>query len=37
MLLSGTLVVLTIWLSFVWFFDPDGFREARRIHAVRCA
>lgn len=35
MLLSGTLAVLAIWLSFVWFIDPDGFREASRAHAVR--
>jgi hypothetical protein len=23
-----TLVVLTLWVFFVWFSDPDGFREA---------
>jgi hypothetical protein len=27
MLLTGTLVVLTLWLGFVWFVDPDGFRK----------
>ena len=26
MLLIGTLIVLAIWLAFVWFCDPDGFR-----------
>jgi hypothetical protein len=27
MLLTGTLVVLALWLGFVWFVDPDGFRK----------
>lgn len=26
MLLTGTLVVLALWLGFVWFADPDGLR-----------
>jgi hypothetical protein len=29
MLLSVTLTVLAVWLAFVWFFDPDGFRGQR--------
>jgi hypothetical protein len=29
MLLSATVVVLALWLAFVWFCDPDGFRAAR--------
>ena len=24
MLLTGTLVVLALWLGLVWFVDPDG-------------
>jgi hypothetical protein len=35
MLLSGSLAVLAVWLAFVWYLDPDGFREARRMHAIR--
>jgi hypothetical protein len=35
MLLSGALAVLAASLAFVWFFDPDGFREARRVRAER--
>ena len=27
MLLTGTLVVLVLWLGFIWFVDPDGFRK----------
>lgn len=23
-----TLVSLTLWAFFIWFFDPDGFRQA---------
>lgn len=26
MLLTGTLIVLALWLGFIWFADPDGFR-----------
>lgn len=26
MLLAATLFVLTVWLAFVWFCDPDRFR-----------
>lgn len=29
MLLSATVIVLALWLAFVWFCDPDGFRAAR--------
>jgi hypothetical protein len=32
MLLTGTLVVLILWLAFVWFCDPDGFRVERASH-----
>lgn len=35
MLLAGTLAVLALWLIFVWFFDPDGFREAGVNHTER--
>jgi hypothetical protein len=35
MLLPATLAVLAAWLAFVWLFDPDGFREARRKHTER--
>lgn len=33
MLLTGTLIVLILWASFVWFVDPDGFRDAGRPDA----
>jgi hypothetical protein len=29
-MLLTTLIVLTIWLAFVWFCDPDGFRRGKR-------
>lgn len=32
MLLSATVVVLGLWLAFVWFCDPDGFRAARNTN-----
>jgi hypothetical protein len=35
MLLTGTLIVLALWLLFVWFCDPDGFRP-RRVHNRSC-
>ena len=28
MIFVGTLVVLTLWLGFIWFADPDGYRGA---------
>ena len=31
MLLPGTFVVLALWLGFVWFVDPDGFRRRSSI------
>ena len=30
MLLFETLAVLALWLAFVWIYDPDGFRVARK-------
>lgn len=27
MLLTGTVVVLALWLGFVWFAGPDKFRK----------
>lgn len=37
MLAIGTVTVLAIWLAFVWFGDPDGYRKIRkdRPEAVR--
>jgi hypothetical protein len=35
MLLTATLVVLALWLAFVWFCDPDGFRVRTRRAPVR--
>jgi hypothetical protein len=35
-MLIETFIVLAIWLAFVWFCDPDGFRrhaEAKRTSA----
>jgi hypothetical protein len=31
-MLLETFMVLALWLMFVWFYDPDGFR-ARRVPA----
>jgi hypothetical protein len=28
MILAGTLVILALWLAFIWFADPDGYRGA---------
>ena len=28
MILVGTLVILVLWLAFIWFVDPDGYRGA---------
>ena len=30
MIIAGTLIILALWLAFVWFVDPDGYRDARR-------
>jgi hypothetical protein len=30
MMLAGTLAILALWLAFVWFADPDGFRDPKR-------
>lgn len=27
MLLTGIFIVLALWIGFVWFVDPDGFRK----------
>jgi hypothetical protein len=29
MFIYETAVVIALWLAFVWFCDPDGFRAAR--------
>jgi hypothetical protein len=29
MIIAGTLIILALWLAFVWFVDPDGYRNAR--------
>ena len=29
MIITGTLITLALWLAFVWFADPDGYRDAR--------
>jgi hypothetical protein len=30
MIIAGTLIILALWLAFVWFVDPDGYRDVRR-------
>jgi hypothetical protein len=35
MMLNGTLIVLGLWLTFVWFVDPDRFRQQRLTARVR--
>jgi hypothetical protein len=30
MLIGSTAVVTVFWLAFLWFVDPDGFRNAAR-------
>jgi hypothetical protein len=34
MIIAGTLIILALWLAFVWFVDPDGYRNARRQSAT---
>jgi hypothetical protein len=34
MIMAGTLTILALWLAFVWFVDPDGYRNARRQSAT---
>jgi hypothetical protein len=34
MIMAGTLIILALWLAFVWFVDPDGYRNARRQSAT---
>jgi hypothetical protein len=29
MIFAGTLITLALWLAFIWFIDPDGYRDAR--------
>jgi hypothetical protein len=35
MIMAGTLIILALWLAFVWFVDPDGYRNARRAVSDR--
>jgi hypothetical protein len=28
MILVATLAILVLWLAFIWFVDPDGYRSA---------
>jgi hypothetical protein len=28
MIVAATLIVLALWIAFIWFFDPDGYRKA---------
>jgi len=35
MVIAGTLIILALWLAFVWFVDPDGYRNARRAVSDR--
>ena len=35
MIMAGTLIILALWLAFVWFVDPDGYRNAQRAVSER--
>lgn len=34
MMLNEVIVILALWLTFLWFCDPDGYRSQMKIAFV---